>query len=71
MAAKGMQVSAIVRQGATAKRREDLLPVFEGLRAHGTVSLRAIAKGLNGAWLTTARGGQWTATQVNRVLVTI
>lgn len=67
MAAKGTRISATVRRGTAAKRREDLLPVIDALRASGAASLRAIAKGLNGAGLTTARGGQWTATQVMRV----
>jgi hypothetical protein len=68
MAPKGTQVSAAVRQGAAAKRRDDLLPVIEDLRSKGAASLRAIADGLNVAGLTTARGGQWTATQVMRVI---
>ena len=68
MAAKGTRMSATVRQGTAAKRREDLLPVIEELKANGSASLRAIAQGLNGAGLTTARGGQWTATQVMRVI---
>lgn len=67
MAAKGTRISATVRQGAAAKRREDLLPVIADLKANGAASLRAIAQGLNGAGLTTARGRQWTATQVMRV----
>jgi putative SOS response-associated peptidase YedK len=67
MAAKGTRISATVRQGAAAKRREDLLPVIEELKASGALSLRAIAQGLNGAGLTTARGRTWTATQVMRV----
>jgi DNA invertase Pin-like site-specific DNA recombinase len=67
MAAKGTRVSATVRQQAAAKRRDDLLPVIEELRAKGAVSLRAIAEGLNQAGLTTARGGAWTATQVSRL----
>ncbi len=68
MAAKGTLASASIRRETASKRRDDLLPVIEGLRAEGAVSLRAIAGGLNGAGLTTARGGQWTATQVSRVL---
>ena len=67
MAVKGTLASASVRRETAAKRRDDLLPVIEGLRAAGVVSLRAIAVGLNGAGLTTARGGKWTATQVMRV----
>ena len=68
MAAKGTRVSAIVRQQSAAKRRDDLLPVIQDLRLKGAVSLRAVADGLNGAGLTTARGGNWTATQVLRTL---
>ena len=67
MAAKGTRQSAAVRQESAAKRRADLLPVIEGFRAKGSKSLRAIADELNGAGLTTARGGQWTATQVQRL----
>jgi hypothetical protein len=67
MAAKGTRVSATVRQQSAAKRRDDLLPVIEDLRSKGATSLRAIAGGLNKAGLTTARGSQWTATQVLRV----
>jgi len=68
MAAKGAKVSAKVRQEAAAKRRDDLLPVIAELKAKGAASLRALAEGLNAAGLTTARGGNWSATQVMRVL---
>lgn len=68
MAAKGTRVSATVRQQSAAKRRDDLLPVIADLRSNGAASLRAIANGMNVAGLTTARGGQWTATQVMRVV---
>jgi DNA invertase Pin-like site-specific DNA recombinase len=68
MAAKGTRVSAIVRHEIASKRRADLLPVIEALRAKGAISLRQLAKGLNDAGLTTVRGGQWSSTQVSRVL---
>ena len=68
MAAKGTRASATVRQETASKRRADLLPVIEELKAKGAVSLRAIANGLNDSGLTTARGGQWSSTQVIRVL---
>ncbi len=67
MAAKGTLASATVRREAAAKRRDDLLPVVEQLKANGATSLRTIAEGLNRAGLTTARGGRWTATQVLRI----
>jgi DNA invertase Pin-like site-specific DNA recombinase len=68
MAIKGARASANVRQKSAAKRRDDLLPVIEDLRAKGATSLRALAQGLNSAGLTSARGGKWTATQVMRIL---
>lgn len=68
MAAKGTRISAIVRGELSTKRRADLFPVIQGLRSGGAISLRAIADGLNSAGLTTARGGQWSGTQVMREL---
>lgn len=68
MAAKGAKVSAKVRQEAAGKRRDDLLPVIAELKAKGAASLRALAEGLNAAGLTTRRGGDWSATQVMRVV---
>jgi len=68
MAAKGTRVSASVRQKSASKRRSDLLPVIQDLRASGSASLRQIAKGLNDAGLTTSRGGSWSAVQVKRIL---
>jgi len=69
MAAKGTRQSATVRQEAASKRRADLLPVIADLREKGATSLRELAMGLNSAGLVSARGGDWTATQVMRVLV--
>ena len=68
MAARGTLLSAAERRASASRRRADLLPVIEDLRNRGATSLRAIARQLNVAGLTTARGGQWTATQVARVL---
>lgn len=68
VAAKGAVQSAIVRRQKAGERRGDLLPMIEQLRLNGATSLRAIAAGLNGVGLTTARGGRWTATQVKRVV---
>lgn len=67
MAAKGTRQSAIVRQEAAARRRADLLPVVEQLRANGCGSLREIAEGLNKAGVTSARGRKWSAAQVMRL----
>ena len=68
MAAMGNQASVTVRKEAAAKRKADLLPVIEELKTSGATSLRAIAEGLNAVGLTTVRGGQWTATQIMRLM---
>jgi hypothetical protein len=43
-------------------------PVIAELQAAGATSLRAIAAGLNERNIPTARGGEWSATQVARLL---
>ncbi len=68
MAAKGNAASAAARSETAAKRREDLLPVIEDIRAAGETSLRQIAAALNTRGITTARGGEWSAVQVQRIL---
>ena len=67
-AAKGNLESIKVRAAKASKRAADLLPVISDLKANGAVSLHQIAAGLNERGITTARGGQWTAVQVQRVL---
>jgi DNA invertase Pin-like site-specific DNA recombinase len=49
-------------------RATDLAPTIAELRSAGATSLRAIAAGLNQRGIPTARGGQWSAVQVSRVL---
>lgn len=68
IAVKGARKSALVRNESAKKWRTDLLPVMAELRSRGAHSLRELARELNGAGLTTARGGKWTATQVQRVM---
>lgn len=46
----------------------DLAPILANLRAGGAVSLGQLAAGLNQRGIPTARGGQWSAVQVQRVL---
>jgi hypothetical protein len=48
--------------------RFDLKPVIEELQAAGCKSLRAIAAGLHERGIPAARGGQWSASQVMRLL---
>jgi DNA invertase Pin-like site-specific DNA recombinase len=64
---KGATASAKVRREAAEGRASDLLPVIEAIKAKGAVSLREIAIGLNMQGIPSARGGEWSATQVMRV----
>jgi Recombinase len=52
----------------TEARTADLAPTIAELQAAGATSLRAIAAGLNERRIPTARGGDWSPTQVMRVL---
>jgi DNA invertase Pin-like site-specific DNA recombinase len=56
------------RSQAASIRSAAILPVIEALRLKGAVTLRDIAAGLNAGGIKTARGGKWTAVQVQRVL---
>jgi DNA invertase Pin-like site-specific DNA recombinase len=64
---KGARQSAKVRSEQAQRRTTDLIPVIEALKAEGAVSLRDIADGLNQRGIPTARGGEWSATQVMRL----
>jgi DNA invertase Pin-like site-specific DNA recombinase len=53
----------------TERRAADIAPTLAELQAAGATNLRAIADGLNAKKIPTAHGqGEWTATQVMRVL---
>jgi DNA invertase Pin-like site-specific DNA recombinase len=65
---QGTAASAGVRSAKAAQRAQDLAPIIADLRRDGAASLRDVAAGLNGQGWTTPRGGEWTATQVGRVL---
>jgi Recombinase len=43
-------------------------PVIDDVRTNGAESLREIADGLNHRGISAARGGAWSAVQVERVL---
>ena len=60
-----------VRQGRAAERNVDLAPILAEIRAAGATSLREIAAGLNAHSVPTARGGEWSAVQVQRVLASL
>ncbi len=64
---KGRAISVAVRQGNAKQRITDLAPIVAELRARGASSLRQIAEGLNERGIPTARGGRWSAVQVQRL----
>jgi DNA invertase Pin-like site-specific DNA recombinase len=72
---RGTTISKAMRAAAleavakrTDARAADLAPTIAELQAAGATSLRAIAAGLNERRIPTARGGDWSPTQVMRVL---
>ena len=62
--AKGTQA----RQEKAKARAGDLAPILTSLRAEGVTTLRGLAEALNAREIPTARGGRWSAVQVQRVL---
>jgi DNA invertase Pin-like site-specific DNA recombinase len=66
--AAGAERSAASRAEGASKRAVTLLPIIDAIRAEGITSLGGIARALNERGIPTARGGQWQAVQVGRVL---
>lgn len=64
----GRAISIEKRQSRCQERSADLAPTVADLRASGAASLRQIAAALNERGIPTARGGQWSAVQVKRML---
>ena len=50
------------------QRAAAVLPVIEAVKASGAVTLHDIAAALNACGIRTARGGEWTAIAVSRVV---
>jgi len=65
---KGHVASLTTRQARARSRAFDLAPVIDELKASGAVSLRQIAAGLNAKGIKAARGGKWSAFQVQRMM---
>jgi len=57
-----------VKAAKADKRAADLAPVIADIQAGGAGSLRAIAAELNRRGIRTARGGEWSAVQVARIM---
>jgi DNA invertase Pin-like site-specific DNA recombinase len=67
---KGSAASAVARSAASRIRAQKVMRQIDIMRAQGSRSLREIAAALNGAGITTPRGGSWQASQVKRILDT-
>ena len=65
---KGSTLASQARTAKVEQRVQDLAPIIREAQANGAGSLRELAKVLNDRGIPTARGGTWTATQVNRLL---
>lgn len=65
---RGRELGRAARSAEASRRAADLLPVIQSLSADGAYSLRQIAELLNRQNISAARGGQWSAVQVARVL---
>ena len=64
----GLNAKGEANRDEAKARAEALRPVLDKLKANGVTSLRAIASALNNRGIKTARGGEWSAMQVARVL---
>ncbi|MGW8787130.1 recombinase family protein [Heyndrickxia sporothermodurans] len=65
---EGRARSVAVRQERAQGRASDLASTIADLQASGLTSLRQLANGLNQRNIPTARGGTWSAVQVDRVM---
>ncbi len=67
VAEKGRLVGLTARRREAEQRTADLAPIIAELRSEGATSLRKIADSLNARGVPAARGGRWTAVQVQRL----
>jgi DNA invertase Pin-like site-specific DNA recombinase len=68
VAARGRELGRKVLQQQAAKRRTDVLPIIEDIKASGITTIRDIADELNARRIPAPRGGCWSHTQVFRLL---
>jgi DNA invertase Pin-like site-specific DNA recombinase len=68
IAADGRKAGVAVRSKKADVWAADVLPVIEDIQQSGSVTLQAIAAGLNERGIVTRRGGEWTPIQVSRVI---
>lgn len=69
-AREGRALGRKVLEKQAAKRRKDLTPIIEDIKASGITTVRGIAGELNRRGIPTMRGKHWSATQVFRVIRT-
>ena len=62
------EASRAVRTVRAQARAAELAPIIFELQAQGIVSLGGLAQALNERGIPAARGGEWTKTQVSRLL---
>ncbi|MGU3419547.1 recombinase family protein [Methylobacterium sp. D54C] len=67
LSAEAKAKGAAVRIAKADSRAADLLPIIQDIRAAGATTLQAVADALNAKGITTARGGQWSPVQVQRI----
>jgi DNA invertase Pin-like site-specific DNA recombinase len=65
---KGRKAALKTRRENAAKYRADVLPLIQEKQRQGVVTLRALADALNAEGAPAPRGGEWSATQVKRIL---
>jgi len=68
VSALGRQRSQATRTAQASERREQIMPHIENARAQGITSLQGLANHLNALHIKTARGGQWYAASVARLI---
>jgi len=65
---RGTAKANAAKATAARARAVSLLPIVEQVKATGATTLAAIADGLNGRGIPTAKGGSWAPVQVMRLL---
>ncbi|MBB5057446.1 DNA invertase Pin-like site-specific DNA recombinase [Granulicella aggregans] len=68
LATEANSISAKRRAESATKRNADLIPVISNIQEAGHKSHKRIAEELNRRGITAARGGQWSANQLRRVI---
>jgi DNA invertase Pin-like site-specific DNA recombinase len=66
--AQGRKAALLTRQESAAKYRADVLPIIQEKQSQGLVTLRQIVDSLNADGTPAPRGGEWSPTQVSRIL---